>query len=148
MRKNIFKFSVLMATVVFFITGCATTRARKTEPVVDQNAQVTELQKQLQTKDQEIQDLQYQLANNQQSIGNANYSANGSRSKSDKASFIRVSGVTVLDVQKALIRAGYDPGPADGQAGKKTKSAIKKFQKKHHLTTDGIIGEKTWNLLK
>jgi len=137
-----------MATAVIFITGCATTRARKSESVVDPNAQVAELQKQVQAKDQEIQDLQYQLANNQGSIGNANYSTNGSRSKSDKASFIRVSGVTVTEVQKALIRAGFNPGPADGQAGKKTRSAIKKFQKKHHLTADGIIGEKTWNLLR
>lgn len=137
-----------MAAAVIFITGCATTRARKSESVVDPNAQVAELQKQVQAKDQEIQDLQYQLANNQGSIGNANYSANGSRSKSDKASFIRISGVTVTEVQKALIRAGFNPGPADGQAGKKTRSAIKKFQKKHHLTADGIIGEKTWNLLR
>ena len=148
MTNNTFKISIYFIVALFFITGCATTRARKPEPVVDQNAQVAELQKQLQAKDQEIQDLQYQLANNQQSISNANYSASGSRSKSDKASFIHVPGVSVMDVQNALIRSGFDPGPADGQAGKKTRSAIKKFQKKHHLTADGVVGDKTWSLLK
>jgi peptidoglycan hydrolase-like protein with peptidoglycan-binding domain len=46
-------------------------------------------------------------------------------------------------VQKALVKAGYDPGRLDGQLGPQTKSALRKFQKEHQLTADGVIGLKT-----
>ena len=132
---------------LIFMAGCATTRARKSEPAADQNTQAAEFQQQLQAKDQQIQDLQYQLSNVQTSPS-SNYTSASNGSKTYKSSIVRVSGVSVMDIQKALIRAGYDVGKTDGQAGKKTKSAIKKFQRKHHLAPDGVIGEKTWNLLK
>jgi len=126
--------------VAFFITGCATTRARRAETPDLQN-QVTDLQGQLQTKDQQIEDLQYQLESQQQSLpGNSNISRG-------KSSAIRVAGVTVKAVQKALADKGLDPGPVDGRLGKKTKAAIKEFQKRNSLTADGVVGERTWNLL-
>ena len=146
MTKHMTKISALFFAACFFVTGCATTRARKPEPAVDQNSQTTQLQQELQAKDQQIQDLQYQLNNTQQS-GGSNYSSS-SGMKSGKSSLIRVSGVSVLDVQKALSRAGFDPGPIDGHMGKKTKLAIKQFQKKNGLTADGVIGEKTWSRMK
>ncbi|MEM9682990.1 MAG: peptidoglycan-binding protein [Pseudomonadota bacterium] len=37
-------------------------------------------------------------------------------------------GETVQIVQLALAKRGYDPGPANGRAGKKTQAAIRKFQ--------------------
>ncbi|WP_404820384.1 peptidoglycan-binding protein [Lacrimispora sp. HJ-01] len=36
---------------------------------------------------------------------------------------------------------GYDCGTPDGIMGKKTKSALMKFQEDNGLTVDGIIGE-------
>ena len=123
-------------------TGCATMKARKAN-ANDLNAQVQTLQSELQAKDQQIQDLQYQLDSYEQSIAGTNYSKKGSSS-----SIIRVSGVTVQDVQKALKAAGLNPGPVDGRAGKKTKSAIKEFQRRNNLKADGIVGEKTWSLLR
>ncbi|OIO39561.1 MAG: hypothetical protein AUJ71_00310 [Candidatus Omnitrophica bacterium CG1_02_49_16] len=146
MNKKTCKVSVLLAVTLFFVAGCATTRARKADPAAVQSAQITELQQQVQAKDQQIQNLQSQLTSGQQSSGGGNFSSGSA--KADKSSFIRVSGVSVTDVQSALIRAGYDPGSVDGRAGKKTKSTIKKFQRKHNLAADGIVGEKTWNRLK
>ncbi|OGW83258.1 MAG: hypothetical protein A3C47_02020 [Omnitrophica bacterium RIFCSPHIGHO2_02_FULL_51_18] len=61
---------------------------------------------------------------------------------------MRVSGVSVEDVQRALIRSGFDPGPVDGHAGKKTKAAIREFQRRNNLKVDGIVGEQTWSRLK
>ena len=145
MTKTIYKLSAFLLFALVFATGCATTRARKPEATPEQNTQVSQLQQQLQAKDQQIQDLQYQL-NNAQSATNTNYASTGL--KGEKSSTIHVPGVSVMDVQKALIRAGYDLGPADGHAGKKTKSAIKKFQRKHNLAADGVVGERTWNRLK
>ncbi len=141
MHKNTIRFSAVTLVVVA-LTGCATTRARKPDQK-ELSSQVEQLQSELTAKDQQIQDLQYQLDSYQQSLGGT--STNFSRSS--KSAAIRVSGVTVKQVQKALANAGYDPGPADGKMGQKTKSAIKSFQRKNGLKADGIVGEKTWSLL-
>lgn len=46
-------------------------------------------------------------------------------------------------IQRALLSLGYDPGPADGIAGAKTKAAIVAFQRAAGLYPDGIVGPKT-----
>ena len=136
------------------VTGCATARPRRPQtttvtstPLTPQ--QVTELQSELQSKDQQIQDLQYQLEQSRR-VPETNYTTSGaSSSKSGgKSSRIHVSGVSVMDLQQALTKAGFDPGAVDGKMGKKTKTAIKAFQRAHGLKADGVIGEKTWKLLQ
>lgn len=49
------------------------------------------------------------------------------------------SGTIVKDVQESLNKLGYHCGTADGVIGKKTKAAIKKFQKDNHCTVNGKI---------
>jgi len=46
-------------------------------------------------------------------------------------------------VQRALVKAGYDPGKIDGQLGPQTKTALRQFQKASGLNADGMIGLKT-----
>ena len=140
--KRFFFGSLAAFSVALAVTGCATTRPKPAAP--DANAQLTAMQTQLQAKDQEIQDLRYQLDSHQQALSN-NFASSGS---SDKKNILRAAGVTPVDLQKALLRAGYDPGPIDGRIGKKTRSAVKAFQKKSGLTSDGVVGEKTWAALK
>jgi lysozyme len=36
---------------------------------------------------------------------------------------------------------------ADGDFGSGTYAAVRKFQEKNHLQVDGVIGQKTWNML-
>lgn len=57
-------------------------------------------------------------------------------------------GAQVLDVQKELKAAGYNPGPLDGIFGPKTKAAVLSFQRAHRLEVDGIVGPKTYGALK
>lgn len=45
----------------------------------------------------------------------------------------------VKKVQLALNKKGYSCGQADGKMGSKTKNAIKKYQKAHHLKVTGTI---------
>lgn len=44
---------------------------------------------------------------------------------------------TVTLIQRALARRGYDPGPADGLMGMRTRRAIRKFQQDQGLKVDG-----------
>ncbi len=142
----------LFLTGVLFLSGCATTRAKR-DATTDLQSQVTELQSQLQGKDQEIQELQARLESYERAIQStptyAGHKAGRPLAGSNisTSSLIRVSGVSVKDLQQALVRAGLDPGPVDGRMGKRTKAAIKEFQRSHHLRVDGIVGEKTWSLL-
>ena len=46
-------------------------------------------------------------------------------------------------IQAALKKAGYDPGPADGRMGHKTKQALMNFQKDNGLKPDGVVGPRT-----
>lgn len=66
---------------------------------------------------------------------NARYSTKKTISKSN------VSKSTIKKVQQALNDLGYDCGKADGVCGKKTKAALKKYQKDNGLTVDGKIGK-------
>ncbi|MBB3977358.1 GH24 family phage-related lysozyme (muramidase) [Rhizobium azooxidifex] len=55
---------------------------------------------------------------------------------------------TVLDLQRRLTVLGYNPGPADGIPGAKTKAAVRIFQIAEGLPVDGIAGPKTWARLR
>ena len=140
MNRDFFRI-VMFFLIVLSITGCATTRPRSAVP--DSNAQIAAMQTQLQAKDQEIQDLRSQIESQTQSLS-SNFASTAS---GDKYKILRVPGVSAADVQKALLRAGLDPGPVDGRLGKKTRSAVKAFQRQHHLTADGVVGERTWTAL-
>ncbi|MGH7198434.1 MAG: peptidoglycan-binding domain-containing protein [Candidatus Omnitrophota bacterium] len=146
MQNRFFLKSSLVFMSFIFAAGCATTKARRAEPSMDQNAQIAQLQTELAEKDRQIQEMQYQLESYKSSVKSApNFSKS---SGSNVSSSIRVSGVSVEDVQRALAAAGFDPGPADGRMGKKTKAAVKEFQRRSNLAADGIVGERTWSYLK
>jgi len=51
--------------------------------------------------------------------------------------------MNVMNIQKALQAAGFDPGPADGTRGRQTIAAIKAFQLANGLNPDGIVGKQT-----
>jgi hypothetical protein len=50
----------------------------------------------------------------------------------------RASRTWVADIQRALTRLQYRPGPADGVAGRKTRQAIRQFQNHQGLVPDGL----------
>lgn len=54
----------------------------------------------------------------------------------------------VKKVQTALLRAGFDPGPADGVMGPATVTAVRRFQRASGLPQTGNVGTKTWNKLE
>ena len=58
------------------------------------------------------------------------------------------TGSDVRTAQTALIRAGYDPGAANGVFGAATERAVMQFQRVLGATRDGIIGPVTWQFLE
>jgi len=53
-----------------------------------------------------------------------------------------------VKVQRALKRAGYDPGPEDGKKGPQTTKALQAFQRENNVPQSGMADEATWALLK
>lgn len=53
------------------------------------------------------------------------------------------SGSEVQALQVDLKQLGYDPGPADGIFGSRTKAAVQAFQTKMNLKPDGMVGPLT-----
>ncbi len=55
---------------------------------------------------------------------------------------------TPMEIQQALKNAGFYQSDVDGKIGPKTRQAIKEFQEKNGLKTDGVVGPRTWRELK
>ena len=53
----------------------------------------------------------------------------------------------VTAMQRALMDKGYDPGPIDGRMGKRTRAALRDYQKKEGLNATGRWDEETGNRL-
>lgn len=134
---------------VLTLAGCATTRAKKPDPVTEANNQITQLHAEIESKDRQIQELQGRVDSYERAMSSSAFTTNVTPQGGGivRSSIVKVAGVSVADVQRALARAGFDPGPADGKAGKKTKSAIRQFQRSNGLGADGVVGSRTWAAL-
>lgn len=57
------------------------------------------------------------------------------------------TGDAVKALQAELTRDGYSTGGVDGVFGRQTLAAVNTFQRRHGLSTDGVVGDQTWNAL-
>lgn len=57
-------------------------------------------------------------------------------------------GDDVAMLQRALHGEGFDPGPDDGDFGKRTERAVIAFQQSRVLKTDGVAGARVWAALE
>src|SRR4030042_3045580 len=134
----------LMFLMVIGAGGCATNRksVKNLEAEIQElTAQVTELEAQVSAKDKMLGDMEDRL---QDSTASASAKYDGSKTA---VKHNIASGITPKKIQKALKGAGLYDGPIEGRIGKRTKKAIKEFQKANGLTDDGIVGKKTWLIL-
>jgi Mannosyl-glycoprotein endo-beta-N-acetylglucosaminidase/Putative peptidoglycan binding domain len=54
-----------------------------------------------------------------------------------------LTGPVVKAIQRALAKAGCDPGQVDGVFGKDTDAAVRRYQAAHGLAVDGVVGPAT-----
>jgi len=141
MFKKIFCVCII-AVLVTSLAGCITIRKKGLEQQGLKN-QIQALEVQLQEKDREIANLRESLDKGMQEKEDL-----GKRVSGTKVIGEVKSRPNVRQIQIALKNAGYDPGRIDGVMGKKTREAIKTFQKAKGLTVDGKMGKLTWNLLR
>ncbi len=131
---------ILLTTIIIFaLVGCATTKKTATGSGVEElQTKVSDLEKQLQSKDEEIRDLEERLSKMKtpetEEIVNAQE--------------VDISKVTPKSIQTTLKNAGFYSGVIDGKIGRKTKEAIKEFQKANGLKADGTVGKQTWAKLQ
>ncbi len=139
------KIVVVSALAVFLISlgGCATARKGNGLEVQGLKNQITVLETQLQTKEDEINSLKESIAQQQEKGATVEKQAGKKKLIGEVK-----SRPSTKQIQIALKNAGFDPGSTDGIMGKKTVEAIKAFQKAHNLTADGKVGKSTWDLLK
>ncbi len=139
MKKLLVIVSVA-AVVGLSLTGCATTGKNVTKENDELKSQIQTLQTQLQEKSAEVDSLRKSLSSTtEERYASARFSGGGRESATEHPN--------VKDVQSALKNAGYYSGIADGKMGKKTRQAIKDFQKANGLDADGKVGKKTWLVL-
>ena len=81
--------------------------------------------------------------------GNTGNSGNSGNSGSTSSSSLRNGDESeaVRSMQSRLINLGYLSGTADGKFGDSTEEAVRRFQRKHNLTVDGVAGTTTLNVL-
>lgn len=136
------KWVILSILVIFAfsLTGCATARKQKDLEIQGLRNQISVLESQIQSKDEEINSLRETSARSQEE-------ATKQISRKKVIGEVK-SRPNVKQIQIALVNAGYNAGSLDGRMGKQTRQAIKAFQRANNLAVDGKAGKQTWNLLK
>lgn len=136
-----FRKGVTLGVLVFLVvslTGCASARKKHELEVQGLKNQVSVLESQVQSKDDEITILRNSLT-------------------AEKETSLRNTGAEILEsksrpnaklIQTALKNAGLYEGAIDGKMGRKTREAIRAFQKANSIPVDGKVGKKTWNVLR
>jgi peptidoglycan hydrolase-like protein with peptidoglycan-binding domain len=82
-------------------------------------------------------------AHNSLQLAQAKSAEAGSIEKLDMSAVPDLDRATVRRVQGALRAKGFDPGPANGVTGDKTKAAVQEFQERFGIKADGVIDNQT-----
>ncbi|MFH1478267.1 MAG: peptidoglycan-binding domain-containing protein [Candidatus Omnitrophota bacterium] len=144
MKRNL--MSVLFITLI--LTGCATTgRGLKSQEYKSLQCKVANLETELREKDRLISELEYQLEEKKAEPAKPAYITPSKKAVSQKSEKKKTYKKTPERIQKALKNAGFYKGPIDSKIGKNTKKAISDFQKANGITSDGVVGKKTWSKL-
>ena len=138
MNKGLIVASSLGLSVLF-LSGCATTGRNVAQENDNLKVQIQNLETQLQQKNAEVDSLRKTLS----ATTEEKFAASRAAAQQEPAT----EHPLAKDIQIALRNAGFDPGTTDGKMGKKTRQAVKDFQKANGLEADGKVGKKTWELL-
>ncbi|MDD5465051.1 MAG: peptidoglycan-binding protein [Candidatus Omnitrophica bacterium] len=123
----------LAAVFVFSLSGCTTMHKNDALEIQGLRNKVSALEAQLKERDDELNSLR------EASVKGGEYEAGAGEAKQQ---------ADARQIQTALKNAGYYQGTVDGKLGKKTRRAVREFQKANNLPVDGKVGRNTWVILK
>ncbi len=139
--------AVVSIGLCLFLAGCATAR-KKDAQLQELQSHVSSLESELEKKEERIKGLEGELASVEtKPTMNQGYMETTAPKKAEEPKGT-ASRMSAKQVQTALKNAGYYKGPIDGKLGRKTRKAIKAFQKAQGLKADGRIGKRTLLRLK
>jgi len=124
--------------------GCAGGRARRQHTTLLEQRVTSLEQRQAALEDRTVGDVSYLKGRVEGSAPRTEQYVVTSFAGEEESSGRKHGRPSVREIQQALKRAGYDPGPIDGKMGSQTKAAIKAFQRSHRLEPDGVVGRRTW----
>ncbi len=126
----------LAAVFVFSLSGCTTMHKNDALEIQGLRNKVSALEAQLKEKDDELNSLKETSLKGSEDV-NAEARAGEAKQQADPK-----------QIQTALKNAGFYQGTVDGKMGKKTRKAVREFQKANNLPVDGKVGKNTWIALK
>lgn len=150
MRRISFIFIALIICLGLTISGCSSAQKKLSEEVKGIKTKVDTLEtrvegveaKQAETERmtmEQAQKVEEMKSERVRPIAKTNIGIREKRSSKDRD--------RTKEIQTCLKNAGFYHGEIDGVKGRKTRAAIKKFQKANALTADGVVGNKTWEAL-
>jgi outer membrane murein-binding lipoprotein Lpp len=152
MKRFGFIVLALMISSTFVMSGCSSAQKKLSEDVKGINTKVETLETRVEgveTKQSEVERLAMEQAERVEALkaeretrvssGKTNVGIKDKSSHKDKG--------RMLEIQSCLKNAGFYKGEVDGIKGRKTISAIKKFQSANGLSADGVVGKRTWEAL-
>lgn len=150
MKKILFVVAALIICASLTVPGCSSAQKKLSEEVKGIKTKVETLEtrvegveaKQTETERlamEQAQKTEEMRAEGARPAGKSNVGIKHKGSAQDKA--------RIREIQTCLKNAGFYKGDIDGVKGRKTRAAIRKFQKENGLAGDGVVGKKTWELL-
>ena len=150
MKRISFIFLALIICLGLTISGCSSAQKKLSEEVKGVKTRVDTLEtrvegveaKQAQTERltmEQAQKVEEMKSEKVRPSGKSNIGIKDRRGHKDREK--------IKEIQACLKNAGFYHGEIDGVKGRKTRSAIRKFQSANSLNADGVVGKKTWEAL-
>ena len=136
MDKKVYAL-ILAGFAMLTVAGCATSKQQ-----IMQN-RVAELEQQLAEKDKQLEQTNT-MSKDANIVFDDSLSGHSSRSHGSAEGKVSTAKKTNKNIQRALKNAGFYKGTVDGKPGKRTKAAIREFQRSKGLKADGVVGKRTW----
>lgn len=148
----------LVTAFLVALSGCATMQPQKElemqglrNQISILEAQLQGVQSQLQNKDQEVESQlrakDEEITSLRESLDKTSQEKENLAKQRSQLSSVKTP-LSVKPIQQALKNAGYDPGPIDGKMGRRTREALRNFQRDRNFMVTGKINRRTWQALR
>ncbi len=144
MKKHIIAVSI-MVLAAFAVSGCTTAPKKVRTEVQGLSTRVDTLESRV--EDMESKQARLEMAAAEKAARAREVYTREAQSNIVPKSRTAVSKASVTEIQTALKNANFYDGKIDGIKGKRTRRAIREFQRANGLNPDGVVGPKTWGIL-